>query len=582
MSIPRPEYPRPILERQDWLNLNGVWQFKEDPEDQGLTDGWHRSPGFEQQITVPFPIESKASGIHKTQPATVNWYSRSFEIPNAWNDNVLLNIGACDHITTLFVNGQQVGQHRGGYTPIVCNISHALQAGENTITVRVEDHIGWTQVRGKQAGTTKWPIDYDTVTGIWQTVWLEPAAQTHITAVHNQFDLEQSQVTLWIEANTQSALRAEVELSWQGEIIASGSCEMNDRAESRCTLNISNPRLWAPASPNLYDLTLILRDDESIVDRVASYIGLREISHNGEYLTVNGEQVYLRGILDQGYFPEGWYTPISDEAIKQDVELTLAMGFNLARKHQKIEDPRYLYWADKLGLLVWEELPSGRVFSNELIRDLTNEWSEVIKRDRQHPCIVAWVPFNESWGVWHQATRPEQRSLVDSLVALTKAYDQSRLVIGNDGWEFSSGDMWTLHLYDDSALSLAARLDNLIQAPETSIVGEGSDGRAGALAGANVSGLPIILTECGGIGYVRGDTTGDEFAYGDLPDSEQALETEFRAVAATVHKTSRLKGFVWTQLTDVQQEINGIMYFDRTPKISLEKIREIILGVGSD
>ena len=580
---PRPEYPRPTLVRENWSNLNGVWQFQPDPKNIGLNEKWYNNAEFNREIIVPFPIESEASEIHNLKPENVNWYRRAFEVPEEWAENtskeIYLNIGASDHQTRVFVNGQQVGQHRGGYTPISLSITHALVPGTNTVTIRVEDAIGWTQARGKQAGTTKWPIDYDTVSGIWQTVWLEPRHETHITALHNQFDCNNNELTLLFESNQQNNLTVLVSLLSEGQVVGQTECSMNQRAEARTTIEISNPRLWSPESPTLYELVVELKDSSSLVDRIESYVGLREISHSDSHFTLNGEPVYLRGILDQGYFPGGWYTPMDDAAIKRDVELTLAMGFNTARKHQKIEDPRYLYWADRLGLMVWEEMPSGRVFSNELIRDLCTEWSEVIKRDRQHPCIVAWVPFNESWGVWHQASRPEQRALVDGIVAITQAFDQSRLVIGNDGWEFSKGDMWTLHLYDGESQSLADRLEQLIQKPDSYIEGEGSDGRVGALPGAKVQGLPIILTECGGIGYVQGERAGDEFAYGELPESEQALEEQFVAVADTIHKTKRLTGYVWTQLTDVQQEINGILYFDREPKLPIEKVRKIITGI---
>jgi beta-galactosidase/beta-glucuronidase len=568
------------MQRQEWLNLNGTWRFKADPERKGLKERWYLGGDFNDTITVPFPIESEASGIHNLSPEKTYWYATEFNLPVSWQNEVLLHIGASDYRTRVFINGTQVCDHAGGYTPITANITHALEATNNLVVILVEDDIGWTQPRGKQAGTTKWPIDYDTVTGIWQTVWLEPIGKTHITALHNAFDIAKSELTLTIESNLQSACSVEVYLSLN-QVNATSKADMNQRAEARCTFSIENPELWRPERPNLYDLKIKLIDETgNVLDEISSYVGLREVGHKDGYVTLNGEKLYLRGVLDQGYFPTGWYTPIDDDAIKKDVELTLAMGFNITRKHQKIEDPRFLYWADKLGLLVWEEMPSGRVFSNELTRALTNEWLEVLKRDRQHPCIIAWVPFNESWGVWHQSSRPEQRSLVDSLVSLTKACDQSRLVIGNDGWEFSSGDLWTLHLYDGEEQSLAERLGQLVKDPHTYIVGEGSDGRIGALPGATVEGLPVILTECGGIGYMSSERRDDAFSYGDIPTSEQELLTKFEQVARTVNETKQLKGFVWTQLTDVQQEVNGVLYFDRSPKLPIEKILEVMLGIG--
>ena len=583
LDTPRPEYPRPILKRQDWLNLNGQWLFQADPDDVGLGNKWWRDCGFSESIIVPFPIESKASGQNNLNPAKVNWYGREFDLPSLWSQQTLLHIGACDHWTRVFVNGQEVGQHRGGYSPINIDISHALQSGKNQLTIRVEDSDSWTQPRGKQAGTTKWPIDYDTVTGIWQTVWLEPVSKIHINALSSHFQLDTSTLHCCVETNQQNNCTLQVEFMDDGEIVSESTNSFASRAESKLQLDVFDAALWSPESPRLYDLRLSLFNDEGVLlDQATSYVGLREIGHDGKSIMLNGKPVYLRGVLDQGYFEQGWYTAIDDATLRKDVELTLALGFNCARKHQKIEDPRYLYWADRLGLLVWEEMPSGRVFSNELVSTLTDEWLSVIRRDRQHPCIIAWVPFNESWGIWNQVDRPEQRAFADGIVGLTRAMDQSRLVIGNDGWEYSSGDLWTLHIYEGESHSIENRLQKLMQEPSSSITGEVESGgyRTGALPGADVKGLPILLTECGGIGFTTATLAGDEFAYGDLPNSAEELLTRFNLVAASINEAAGLSGYVWTQLTDVQQEINGLLYFDRTPKLPLEQIRTVMLSIG--
>jgi beta-galactosidase/beta-glucuronidase len=581
--LPRPEYPRPILKRDRWLNLNGSWRFQSDPNDAGLNGQWFKQADFNDLIIVPFAIESQASGQHNLNPENVNWYARGFSVPESWDDNILLHIGACDHWTRIFLNGLEVGQHRGGFVPIDIDITHAMKIGVNQIVIRVEDSDSWTQPRGKQAGTTKWPIDYDTVTGIWQTVWLEPVPKFHITAIHSSFDLSTATLTCWVETNKQNTHKLQITLFEDEKLISKGANSFDSRAESKLKLDVSNLALWSPESPILYKLELkIVDQNDLLIDMVESYVGLREISKNNGTITINGQPIYIRGVLDQGYFEQGWYTAISDDAIRKDVELTLALGFNCARKHQKIEDPRYLYWADKLGLLVWEEMPSGRVFSNELVRTLTDEWMAVLRRDRQHPCIIAWVPFNESWGIWNQADRPEQRAFADGLVGITRAFDQSRLVVGNDGWEYSSGDLWTLHVYEGETGNIQDRIARLMNDPGAAVGGEESavGQRIGALPGANVTGLPILLTECGGIGYTKGELEGDEFAYGDLPTSEAALLDRFIHVANTIHDADQLCGYVWTQLTDVQQEINGVLYFDRTPKLPLKTIRRIMLGVN--
>jgi beta-galactosidase/beta-glucuronidase len=580
MTLPRPEYPRPILVRDQWLNLNGPWLFRMDAEDQGMKDGWFES-GLPDasEILVPYPVESEASGIHEIEPASVVWYQREFELPAEWRSRVALRIGACDHWTRVFVNGQEVGQHRGGYAPFSFHIEHALKPSTNRITIRVQDSLSWTQPRGKQAGTTRWPIDYDSVTGIWQTVWLEPLPVVSIESTACRFSRSTGELVYTVCFSGQVEGELTAELSRQGEPVASATAETGLRSEVRLRFLIENGDLWSPESPNLYDMHITLWNrDTGERDQATSYLALREIAVEEGELRLNGRRLYLRGVLDQGYFPGGWYTALTDHDIRADVELTLAMGLNCARKHQKAEDPRYLYWADRLGLMVWAEMPSGKIFSTELIETLTSEWIDLVKRDRAHPSVIAWVPFNESWGVWHQEERPEQRAFVDGVVSLTRALDQTRPVVGNDGWEFSSGDLWTLHLYFENR-DISTRLDELIATPTASVTGtQSGHPRAGALPGADVTGLPILLTECGGVGFGRyGD---QDFSYGELPQTEQALEAHIRRIADMISSADLLQGFVWTQLTDIQQEINGLLYFDRQPKLPLSTLKEIFSGIG--
>ena len=581
MLTPRPEYPRPLLVRPDWKNLNGSWCFVEDAGDVGLIEGWFKAglPKGAGTIQVPFPVESEASTIHNIQPASVVWYQRDFDLPLAWDKRVCLRFGACDHWTRVFVNGQEVGQHRGGYAPFAFDIDHVVGSGTNTIVVRVEDSLSWTQPRGKQAGTTRWPIDYDSVTGIWQTVWLESLPPVSIESTLSVFGVDSGELVLTALFSKQVEGELTVELLLAGVLVDRKQVNTGLRSEARVSFQLDEPLLWSPDSPILYDVKLTLLDIRTgSVDEATSYIGLREVEVRDGFLLLNGEKLFLRGILDQGYFPGGWYTALSDADLRRDVELTLQMGFNCARKHQKAEDPRYLYWADKLGLLVWAEMPSGKIFSTELVQTLVSEWTDLVKRDRAHPCVIAWVPFNESWGVWHQSSRPQQRAFVDGVVGITRAMDASRPVVGNDGWEFSSGDLWTLHLYFEGK-SLNQRLNELIKSPQSSVAeGNGMGSRVGALPGANVEGLPILLTECGGVGYGR--FSESDFSYGDLPETEVLLQETIQEIAKMIRAAPKLQGFVWTQLTDVQQEVNGLLYFDRTPKLPIETLHEIISSIG--
>ena len=357
-------------------------------------------------------------------------------------------------------------------------------------------------------------------------------------------------------------------------VVAIDKVQTGGRAEVRATLFIEDPKLWSPDHPHLYLVRLtLLNDSTDEPDEVLSYTGLREVSVVDGHLCLNGAPIYLRGVLDQGYFPEGWYTAPSDDDFRRDVELTISMGFNCARKHQKAEDPRYLYWADRLGLMVWAEMPSGRVFSSELVESLTEEWINLIKRDRANPSIIAWVPFNESWGVWHQSERPEQRAFVDAIVSIARSLDTSRVVIGNDGWEYSSGDLWTLHLYNEDS-NISSRLAGLVENPHSAVTSEfGGRERLGALPGANVTNLPILLTECGGIGL--GSYGDQDFSYGNLSRTSSELEARIRKIVKEIRSLHKLQGFVWTQLTDVQQEVNGLLYFDRKPKLPVDLLRDI-------
>ena len=578
MPIPRPEYPRPLLKREAWLNLNGSWAFRADPENLGLDQHWYQNSTFDEHILVPYPVESEASGIGRKENISVVWYQREFRVPEGWKDRIWLHIGACDHWTRVFVNAQEVGQHRGGYSPISFDITHALKTdpgASQSLTLRVQDSLSWSQPRGKQEGTTRWPVDYDAVTGIWQSVWLEPLPRVCIDSIHTEFRRHPSarlDLTLGLSSLFRGDIR--VRLMQRGRVIVEGKLEIDQRVEARLSLEVPDARLWSPDDPFLYDLELELYQEDALLDGVQSYTGLREISVDDGQLRLNGEPLYLRGVLDQGYFPGGWYTALTDADLRRDVQLTLDMGFNCARKHQKAEDPRYLYWADRLGLLVWSEMPSGRIFASELVETLTTEWIALMRRDRGHPCIMAWVPFNESWGVWNQPTRPAQRAFVDALTQLTRSLDTSRPVIGNDGWEFSSGDLWTLHLYDEPS-TLAEHLDRLLEYPDDLVVDTPLFKRTGQLPGAKVQGLPLLITECGGVGFVADAPVDAPFAYGERPDTIDALEARIRCTVNVLLEHPVPQGYVWTQLTDVQQEINGLLTFERTPKLEIEVLRSI-------
>ncbi|MDJ0864547.1 MAG: glycoside hydrolase family 2 TIM barrel-domain containing protein [Myxococcota bacterium] len=586
-AVPRPEYPRPQLVRPDWTNLNGTWQLGDDPDDRGLAEGWERGRPLERRVVVPYPLESELSGAADREPAPVVWYRRELDWdPAGAGARTMLRIGASDYETQVFVNGRQVGAHRGGYDPIACAVGPALRPGRNEMVLRVADPPTWTRPRGKQAaGAARTPVDYDAVTGVWQTVWLEPLPEVSCDEVWTQWQGARAELRVNVSFSEPWPGALECALARDDEVVARERREALGRLEASLVLAVPTPRAWSPDDPFLYELRVRLLDGEREVDAVTQPVGLREIAVRDGALLLNGEPLYLRGVLDQGYFPGGWYAAATDADLRRDVELTRALGFNCARKHQKAEDPRWLYWADRLGLLVWAEMPSGRDFTGELVGDLVTQWMALVRRDRSHASVIAWVPFNESWGVWRQAERPEQRALVEGVAALTRALDPSRPVVGNDGWEYAAGDLFTLHVYEGEPgadADLAGRIAALAADPQGDVLPAGHllGRRRAALPGADPSGLPILLTECGGVGFVPagGERSAQLFSYGDLPADEAAFEQRLRDVMQAVGACDRLAGFVWTQLTDVQQEQNGLLGFDREPKLPLERLREIFGG----
>jgi beta-galactosidase/beta-glucuronidase len=504
----------------------------------------------------------------------VVWYRRAVEIPAEFlAERLLLHVGACDYEARVWVNGAEVGWHRGGYAGFACEIQSAAHPGVNEIVIRAEDRPHWSQPRGKQiVGDQPVLIDYDRVTGIWQTVWLEPVRDVYVTEAWSRFDLGSGRLVVEAEASTASDGELEVVLSFAGGEVARGRAWFQGGREARVNLDVAAPRLWSPADPALHDLRLRLVERDGVLDEVDSYAGLRQWTRHGRELRLNGEPFYLRGLLDQGYFPGGWYTAPTDADLERDIRLMQAAGFNGARKHQKVEDPRWLWWADRLGFVVWGEMPSGRQFGSALVADLTREWIEIVRRDRMHPCVMAWVPLNESWGVDAVDRSPRQREWVRALEHLTRALDPDRWVVANDGWQFFCGDLWGVHCYESGGEALGARLRQVLDHPATEV----TPARVAALPDAATAGVPILLTELGGVSYrdPARPAAGDEWGYRvarDAPD----LARRLRELAGAVREAPEFAGFVWTQFTDVQQENNGLFYFDRTPKLPLEELRQI-------
>jgi beta-galactosidase/beta-glucuronidase len=580
-AIPRPEYPDPQHRRREWLNLNGIWEFDFDDGRQGLLSDWHNER-LRDQILVPFPYQSELSGINDRGVHEVVWYSRLFEVPDEWRGrDLLLHFGAVDYRTTVWINGQEVGHNRGGHVPFFFDIAPYLREGKNRVTLRVEDKQDPYQPRGKQS-TTALPhhIDYYCTTGIWQTVWLEPVSSMRIDGVRITPMVRDSAFVLRILLHAPSLhWDIQVDALDDGEVVASAS-STTVSAVASVVVPIPNARLWSPETPHLYDLRIRLMYRGEVLDEVMSYAGMRGIElHDGRFL-LNGEPIYLKMVLDQGYWPEGYLAASSDDALRADVEWVKRFGFNGVRKHQKIEDPRWLYWCDKLGLLVWEEMANARAWSPEAEEALAAEWERAVRRDYSHPCTIAWVPVNESMGFPGLRKRhPGQYAFLERIVTLTRQLDHERPVIDNDGWEHTDiTDICAIHDYTPTAESLRTRYRETL---ETGVLPSNAwdEEKVLFVRGSQYRDQPIMLTEVGGFLMERTDLPKEKWdllyaIYGTTTSPEDYL-AKYRDLMQGLAGLPFLAGFCYTQLTDVEQERNGLLTYDRIPKVDPEQIARI-------
>jgi beta-galactosidase/beta-glucuronidase len=600
-------YPRPQLVRDRWTDLCGRWQLAFDDARTGLDDHWaghvdlaDRSV-FDRDVTVPFPPESAASGVGDTGPHAVSWYRRTLRLADvegaedvtARGHRVVLRFGAVDHSAQVWLDGVLLGTHEGGQTPFSFDITRALRGGspddDHVLVVRAhDDPRDTTQPRGKQDWQDE-PHDiwYHRTSGIWQPVWCEvvpPVAVEHLAWTP---DLPAAAVHLGLTLRETPAgpVSVEVQLELAGELLAQQTVRV-DAQHSATTIAVPALRngqarqtlLWSPETPRLVDARVRVLDGADVVDEVSSYLGLRSAGVGAGAFLLNGLPYYVRSVLGQGYWPSSHLTAPDAAALRREVELVKELGFNAVRVHQKVEDPRFLHWADRLGVLVWGETANAYTFSPEAVRRLTTEWLDVVRRDISHPCIVTWVPMNESWGVHDIADRPDQQSYATALAALTRAVDPSRPVISNDGWEHTDSDLWTIHDYADTGAVLAQRYgtpDVLDRLPDA-----GPAGRRIRLAGGADRGQPVMLTEFGGVRFTPGATDEGTWGYSTAVDAED-FARRLGDLLGAVHASSALAGFCYTQLTDTMQEANGLLDEHRRPKLPVEQLRAIVQGSGS-
>jgi beta-galactosidase/beta-glucuronidase len=587
-------YQRPQLRRAFWQSLNGLWQFSIDRDN---TRTQPNQVAFDQQITVPFAPETEASGINDTGLYRRVWYRRRFTAPRlAKGERLLIHFGAVDYAAKIWINGKPAGEHEGGYTPFSIDATDFLKRGnaEQEIVVRADDDpFDLSKPRGKQ----DWELNahsiwYPRTTGIWQPVWLEKVPQTHIVAIKWTSSVERFEIglTVTLSEATRPGSRLSVKLEADGKTLVDDTYTVSEAEANQHELSrrISIPDggiddirarlLWSVHNPKLIDAHLVLSEpgakSEKSADRVESYASIRSIEVQRNRFCVNDRPETLRLVLNQGYWEKTGMTPPDDAALQKDIELIKSMGFNGVRMHQKIECPRFLYWADKLGLYVWEEMPSAYAYSDKTVERVSSQWIEAIKRDASHPCIVAWVPINESWGVPSLSQVDAQRRFVASMYHLTKSLDSSRPVIGNDGWEMVETDIIAIHDYHHNPDVLEERYRNDAATIERTLRLERPGHRLLLLEGLQHDERPLMLTEFGGI-----KLSADESAWGySVARNEEELKQLYLRLMAAINRLPILAGFCYTQFTDTYQEANGLVKMDRTPKFDLEEMKRATRG----
>ncbi|MDM4761662.1 glycoside hydrolase family 2 TIM barrel-domain containing protein [Galbitalea sp. SE-J8] len=584
-------YPRPLLVREEWTSLDGEWEFAWDDGQVGLAERWYAPDGavFDRRIRVPFAPESTLSGIGDNTPHDVLWYRREVDLELQSGRRWILHLGAVDQSADVWVDGVHVGGHVGGQTSFRLDITDALAGRRgHQIVVRAVDLVDDVDIpRGKQ----DWRGDphfiwYRRTSGIWKTVWLESVPVQHVTALHWGADLVAGRISASVSLALRPLPGTEVSVRiWHDGRLLGETRVLADHTDVEIELRPSalqnaqerESLLWQPGNPVLLDAEIVVTEQGARGDEVASYLGLRSTEVRGGRFLVNGRPIFVRSVLEQGFWPDGQLTAPDIDALRREVEMILELGFSAARIHQKVEDARMLFWADRLGLMIWAETASAYRFSPRAAAAITREWLEIVDQQRDHPSVVTWVPVNESWGVQDIAYDPAQRELVQSLASLTRALDPSRPVVSNDGWEHVDSDILTLHDYSTEPTILRERYADRHALAET-LSGMGPQDREPILSGVlqaqvDEHEIPIMVTEFGGVAYSADGTWG--YA---IVTSDSAFRHRIAELFGALEASPVLSGFCYTQLTDTMQESNGLLTEQREPKLAIEVLRAIVTG----
>jgi beta-galactosidase/beta-glucuronidase len=544
--MPRPEHPRPDRKRKDWLNLNGAWEFAETDDDEDLT--WLEDKPYPDTITVPFCRESELSGLNRKGFVRNVWYRRTIQRPADWQtERTILHLGACDWLTTVYINGKLIATHQGGSAPIDIEITNELTGEADTLIVHAYDDVR----TGKQAGGKQSTrpeshgCSYTRTTGIWQTVWLEGVGSAYIDKLRIDADINRGQFTIkpTVKFGKRSyKLKATVYAEGKEDATDSVTCDWRNNS---LQLNLKTKRLWCPSDPFLYTVKLQLLDGSKVVDEIETYAGLRAVTIDGAAILINNEPIFQRLILDQGFYPDGIWTAPNEQALVKDIELSMALGYNGARLHEKVFEPLFLYHADRMGYLVWGEFPNWCLNSKDRDIDMPviNEWGELMERDINHPAIIGWCPFNE--------TGAEMNPLQSVILEMTRRIDPARPVIDTSGYVHCSPDLDVNddHDYEGDPVKLGEKWDSLTTT------------------------IPFFLSEYGGIAWSMKE---GGWGYGDAPKTLEEFYARYKGVTDVLLNNRLMFGLCYTQLTDVEQEQNGLYTYYREPKFDTDRMKAIM------
>jgi len=576
-SLPRPEHPRPQFFRSNWINLNGEWNYRFDFGVSGKQQGFQNCSQFEETITIPFCPESKLSGVEYKDFINALWYQRNITIPESWEGKkIRLHFGAVDYASEAFIDGQSAGRHWGGTSSFDFDITELVEPGSthNLVVYAFDDVRSSIQPAGKQCPDfNSRGCHYTRTTGIWQTVWLEAVSPYGLKSCQIIPDIDQKKITI-----IPRFFRIKEDLKLKITVIQNGKTinqkEWAASQGSPCSLEIKNPHLWSPNNPFLYELEFrVIGPEGKELDMVKSYAGMRKIYTKGNQIYLNNQPIYLRFVLDQGFYPDGIWTAPSDQALKKDILLSKKAGFNGARLHQKVFEERFHYWADKLGYLTWGESSSWGVdvTNGQAARNFLIEWTNIIIRDRNHPSIIAWTPFNEAW-----AGEEKLERLLIETYDLTKMLDPFRPVNDSSGGIHIKTDLWTEHTYEQDP----EKLRKLLTPSEGKMIWTRNPEQNNTHKGQ-----PYLIDEYGGIKWIPDiqlQHSEDSWGYGEDPSTLEEFYTRLQALTDVILSLDHICGFCYTQLTDIEQEQNGIYNYDRTQKFDMDRINRIISRTKTD